>query len=423
MPRGERFSIISRDASPLALRGGREHAGTRLLNRPRALLTGVFCAFAALLPIVGVVAPKGSVVLLLLTAVLAVPIHWWGQRRLAVPDLRIAIALALLVVWCAIASAWSEDSVRSLMLSLRVAVILAAGLVLFPVVAALDDAARRRIGQWLVAGFGLSLALVAVEIGLDYPVLRSFKTAEAGREAVWFNRGAIALALIVWPVTALLWTRGLGWKALALPLALAIASLFLESAAATLGLVAGVAAMLLALGQRTAGLAITIAASVAAFVAMPFAAREMHGHGWHQADWLAASAQHRIEIWEFSVRRIAENPVLGWGFDGSRHLQALYPDLSSTGRELATLHPHSAPLQIMLELGAVGAVIALALLWLIAMRLNGAAGRKRMFGQPLFVAALAIASVAHGAWQNWWLALVVSAALLVPLTASRSERD
>ena len=422
MPRGERFSIISRDASPLALRSGREHAGTRLLSRPRALLTGVSCTFAALLPIVGVVAPKGTVVLLLLVAVLAVPVHWWGQRRLAIPDTRIAIALALLVVWCAIASVWSEDSVRSLVLSLRVAVILAAGLVLFPIVAALDDAARKRIGQWLVAGFGLSLALVAVEIGLDFPLLRSFKSAEAGEEAVWFNRGAIALALIVWPVTALLWARGLRWKALALPVALAIASLFLESAAATLGLVAGVAALLLALGHRKAGLAVTLAASVAGFVAMPFAAREMHRHGWHQADWLAASAQHRIEIWEFSVRRIAENPVLGWGFDGSRHLQALYPDLGSTGRELATLHPHSAPLQIMLELGAVGAVIALALLWLIAKRLDGAAGRKRMFGQSLFVAVLAIAAVSHGTWQNWWLALVVSAALLVPLTASQDKR-
>ena len=382
----------------------------------------MFCTFAALLPMVGVVAPKGTVVLLLLTAVLAVPIHWWAQRRFSVPDARIAIVLALLVVWCAIASAWSEDSLRSLVLSLRIAVIFAAGLVLFPIAAALDDAARKRVGRWLVAGFGLSLALVAIESGLDFPVLRSFKTAEAGREAVWFNRSAIALALIVWPVTALLWASGLRWKAFALPVALAIASLFLESAAATLGLVAGVATLLLALGHRKAGLAVTIAASVAAFAAMPFAAREMHGHGWHQADWLAASAQHRIEIWEFSLRRIAENPVLGWGFDGSRHLQALYPDLGSTGRELATLHPHSAPLQVMLELGAVGAVIALALLWLIAMRLDGAAGQKRMFGQPLFVAALAIASVAHGAWQNWWLALVVSAALLVPLTASQDKR-
>ena len=398
-------------------------AGAVASGKPSAVLTGVFCAFAALLPIVGIVAPKGTVVLLLLAVVLAVPIYWWAHRRFPIPDSRMAIAFALLVVWCAIASAWSEDSVRSLVLSLRIAAILAAGLVLFSIVPTLDDTARRRIGQWLVAGFGLSLAFVAVETGLDYPMLRVFKTAEAGEEAVWFNRGAIALALIVWPVTAWLWARGLRWKALALPVALGVASLFLESAAATLGLAVGVITVLLALCHRRAGLAIAIAAGALAFVAMPFAVREMHGHGWHRADWLAASARHRIEIWDFSVQRIFERPLLGWGFDGSRHMQALFPDLSNAGRELAALHPHSAPLQIMLELGAVGAVIAMALLCLFAMRLDAAAGQTRMFGRSLFVAALAVASVSHGAWQNWWLALVVSAALLVPLTASTSERD
>ncbi|MCY4480561.1 MAG: hypothetical protein OXB97_11760 [Rhodospirillales bacterium] len=397
--------------------GGDEHAGTRLLNRPRALLTGVFCAFAAFLPVVGVVAPKGTVVLLLLVAVLAVPIHWWTHRRFPVPDLRIAIALSVLVVWCAIASAWSEDSVRSLVLALRVAVIFTAGLLLIPIVAALDDAARKRIGLWLIAGFGLSLALVAVETGLDYPMLRIFKTAETGKEAVWFNRGAVALALLVWPVTALLWARGLGWKALALPAALGVASLFLESAAATLCLAAGVITVLLALCHRRAGLAITVAAGVLVFVAMPFAAREMHNNGWHQADWLAASAQHRVEIWDFSVQRMAEKPLLGWGFDGSRHMGSLYPDPGDTGRGIAALHPHNAPLQIMLELGAVGAVIVLALLWFIAMRLDDVSGRSRTFGQVLFVAALAVGSVAYGTWQNWWLALLLSTVLLVSLTS------
>ena len=398
-------------------------AGAVASGKPSAFLTGVFCAFAALLPVVGVVAPKGTVVLLLLAALLAVPLHWWAHRRVPVPDRRIALALALLVVWCAIASAWSEDVARSLVLALRVTVILGAGLVLFPVVAALDEAARRRIGQWLIAGFGLSLALVAVESGLDYPLLRLSGAAEAGNEAVWLNRGAVALALIAWPVTVLLRARGLGWTALAIPAALGVASLFLESAAATLGHAAGVAAVLLALCHRRAGLAVTLGAGVLAFVAMPFAAREMHDHGWHRADWLAASAQHRIEIWDFSVQRIAEKPLLGWGFDGSRYMESLYPDPGETGRVVAALHPHSAPLQIMLELGAVGAVIALALLWLIARRLDGAAGQTRPFGQGLFVAILAIGAVAHGTWQNWWLALLASAALLLPLTASRSERD
>ena len=39
----------------------------------------------------------------------------------------------MLVLWCAITSAWSADTARSLALVLRIAVILAAGLVLFPI--------------------------------------------------------------------------------------------------------------------------------------------------------------------------------------------------------------------------------------------------------------------------------------------------
>ena len=390
---------------------------TGSFSKSRALLTAIFCGFAALLPIVGVVAPKGTVVLLLLAAALAIPTYWCAERRFPIPDLRVSIALAVLVAWCAIASAWSDDTARSLVLVVRIAVILAAGMVLFPIAASLDDAARRRVGVWLMTGFGLGLVFIAVEAGLDYPLLRAFKTASPGKEAFWLTRSAVVAALIVWPVTACVWERGVGWKALAVPVVLGIGSLFLESAAATLGLAAGFAAVLLAVSHRKAGRMVTLAATVVAFAAMPFAAREMYGHGWYRADWLPLSAQHRVEIWDFYVHRIAEKPVLGWGFDASRHMKALYPDPSITGRELAALHPHNAPLQTMLELGALGAVVALALLWLISMRLDGLSGRTRVFGQGLYIAALAIGSVAFGMWQNWWLAITVSVALLVPLTA------
>ena len=401
---------------PFALSSGEEHPEARV--GPRTLLTGIFCGFAALLPIVCVVAPKGTVVLLLLAAALAVPTYWWANRRIPVPDLRIAIVLAALVLWCAIASAWSADPTRSLVLVLRIAVILAAGTVLFPIAAGLDDAARARVGRWLIGGFVLALVLASAEIALGYPIIRYFDAADAGNELVWFNRGAVALALIAWPMTAALWARGLGWTALALPAALGVASLFLESAAATLGLAAGLVAALLALCHRRAGFLVTTAGGALAFVAVPLAVLEMHSQGWHQVDWLPASARHRVEIWDFAAHRIAEKPLLGWGFDGSRHMALLYPEPSDTGRVIAALHPHSVPLQVMLELGAIGAVIALALLWLVVRCLDAVSGRARVFGQALFVAALAIGSVAHGAWQNWWLALVLSAALLLPLTAA-----
>ena len=381
-------------------------------------MTALFCAFAVLLPIVVVVAPKGTVALLLLAAALAVPTYWWAEKRLPKPDLPISMALALLVVWCAIASAWGDDAVRSLVLALRIAVILAAGTALFAIAATVEEAARRRIGVWLAIGFGLGLVLTTVETAFDYPLLRLFKTADSGREVFWLGRGAVSMALIVWPVTVYLWGRGVGWKALAIPVLLGVASLFVESAAATLGICAGIAAVLLALRHRKLGLVVTIAASVLVFAGMPFAARLMHGHGWHRADWLASSARHRIEIWNFAAERIAEKPLLGWGFNSSRHVGALHPDVGEPGRNVEALHPHSAPLQILLELGAVGAVIALVLLGLVATRLDAVSGRTRALSQALLITALAVGCVSFGLWQNWWLALMFSVSILVPLTAA-----
>lgn len=394
----------------------------RASRRPQTLLAAIFCGFAALLPAVSVVAPKGLVILLLLALLLAVPVYWWAHRRFPVPDLYIALALALLVVWCAIASSWGFELSRSLVLALRIAVIFAAGLLLFPVAASLDEAARARVGCWLLGGFILILVLMAAEFALGFPLLRASSATNAGRESVWFNRGAVAIALIVWPVAAWLWRRRASWAALALPVLLGIASFFIESAAATVGFAAGAVSVALSLGHRRVGRAATLAAGLVAFVAMPFAALAMHGHGWHRAAWLVGSAQHRVAIWEFSVERIAEKPLLGWGFDASRHISAAFGGVGETGRDILPLHPHNAPLQVLLELGAVGALAALGVLCLIALRLDTVPSRTRECGQALFVATLAVGCLAFGLWQNWWLALIVCVALLVPLTAAPATR-
>ena len=407
---------------PSASHGG-DDARTDPPDKASAFLTAIFCGFAALLPIIGVVAPKGLVLLLLFTAILAIPAYWLARKKSPLPDRRLSIALALLLAWCAITSTWGLDLTRSLELVLRVAVLFAAGAILFTVATALDAAARVRIGRWLVGGFVLILALMVVEVVLDYPMIRALSGARAGKENVFLNRGAVAMALIVWPVMAHLWGRGLGWKTLAIPVALGIGSFFLESAAATVGIAVGTATMLVVASHRMAGRVVAMGAAILSFVGMPLAGLYMHDHGWHRADWLVYSAQHRVEIWNFAVERIAEKPLLGWGFDASRHIQGLYTLSAETGRGLLPLHPHSAPLQIMLELGAIGAVIALALLWLIVKRLDDISGRTRDLGYALFIAALAIGCVSYGTWQNWWLALIISVAIVTALTAVQGARN
>ena len=73
---------------------------------------------------------------------------------------------------------------------------------------------------------------------------------------------------------------------------------------------------------------------------------------------------------------------------------------------LLPLHPHNIPLHIWLELGLVGIILYLGIIF----------GIGRIIwtwrGPPVWAAALgastisylAVSSLSFGAWQNWWLA-------------------
>jgi O-antigen ligase len=108
--------------------------------------------------------------------------------------------------------------------------------------------------------------------------------------------------------------------------------------------------------------------------------------------------------------------LLGWGFDASRAITDARPEALANELPLLPLHPHSAPLQIWFELGIPGVVLTLVLLWLLARRIDVLPRPARVCGQALFITTLTIASTAYGVWQNQWLAMMFSAALLIPLT-------
>jgi O-antigen ligase len=70
------------------------------------------------------------------------------------------------------------------------------------------------------------------------------------------------------------------------------------------------------------------------------------------------------------------------------------------------LHTHNGPLQIWLELGLVGALLATALVLALGWQATspGSAGA--------FACAIAIASLSYGVWQGWWLCLLAMLALV-----------
>jgi O-antigen ligase len=388
------------------------------MSEPKSRLTAVFSGFCLALPVLGLLASLGVVPLLLIAAVLAGIIVWRSKWRLLMPDLRLILILGALLLWCAVASLWGFDLADSLVLVLRIAVIFAAGLLLWSIAGVLDDTARERIGRWFLIGIAITLAIMVAEVAFDFPLFRLLKgpAAEHGNQSFLLNRGATAMALLCWPGAAFLWQRGLDRAALALPLVVGVILVFLASLAAILGLAAGFVGAVAALGHRKAGRALLVLATVGALTAGPIIGKTFYSLGWHEADWLPASTGHRVEIWNDTVDWISERPVQGWGFDASRAIGKFKVRSVDTERQLMPLHPHNAGLQVLLELGLVGGAVVFVLLWFLAGRLETLPPPSRICGQALFMATLAVATVGFGLWQNWWLALMISAALMVSLT-------
>ena len=93
--------------------------------------------------------------------------------------------------------------------------------------------------------------------------------------------------------------------------------------------------------------------------------RMLHSHV--QTSW-----SERLDMWAFAAAKIVEKPWAGWGLDASR-----------TFGSAISLHTHDAAIQIWLELGAVGAVLAAAFwigVWSLIealARRDRTAGRRR----------------------------------------------
>jgi O-antigen ligase len=137
-------------------------------------------------------------------------------------------------------------------------------------------------------------------------------------------------------------------------------------------------------------------------------------------------SRERVDIWLSFGEAILARPLLGSGFGASpildRHPVAL--EVSPPHRPmLAVGHPHSAPIQAWVETGAVGAAL-LAFAGLSCLyRLRHLPARDLAPRLALAASAFAIASVAHGAWQGWWIAVLAAAALWLWAGLARYGRD
>lgn len=374
-----------------------------------AIRPGIVLAITAVaLAPVAVFAPNGTVVLVVAAglALALDPAH----RRAAAALLSSAEArllMAFLAV-AGLAALWSFDPPRGLYLALRLGLLFLPGLILVAAAAALSPREARIARRAMALGGLLLVGLMLVETTSGAALTRLFRGVDAATldrlsNGAPLSRGGTMLALFLWPALAAIRHWHGRWSTLPV-LAAAAVALWLQPIEATV-VAALVALVVFALAHLVGGAARRAGGVlvVAALLAPPlFAAALPAIYDSGDLAAMAHSHRHRVQIWIYALERIAERPVLGWGFDSSR-------ELMGTGGEAVredapmSLHTHNVTLQAWMELGLAGVAIIATLGWTLWRRAAGlgAAAPAALAGMA---AVLVFAEISRGAWQHWWLA-------------------
>jgi exopolysaccharide production protein ExoQ len=381
---------------------------------------------AFLTPLIAVLAPRALAIVLPLLA-LGAGISAWRSGTLALPPRGPTLAMIAVLLWGGASAAWAYEPRLVFSVWFQIASLAVAGLVVVQIGLRLDTG-REAVAVALAYGTIAAVAILAIE----WTSLRVFdhslmamaqKRHQVG--SAMFNRGVATVAILAWPAAlgaSARWGRAAG---AALVVAITAVTLQFDSMAAIAGLLAAALVFFLA-QRRPAPVAWALAALLAiGAAAAPVAPRLAVIDALIEQSRHSISIVHRLEIWRFVAKAIAERPVAGWGLNASRDLPGGIAEVSPGARKLP-LHPHNAMLQWWLELGGVGVtlgtgLVILALLGASRLGADGpAAGPVRAAALASTTAAIVVAGVGYGIWQAWWLAaLWLAAGFMVAIGGPR----
>jgi len=374
----------------------------------------------ALLPALFVFAHRSSPLILTISALLAL-LASVAEDRVAPlwNDLKAAwrtplgLAATAFLAWAALSVGWSEFRGPSLFALGEFALPIAAALIL---AVTLPGRAPRQTVSVLACAIGFGCVVVHFELATDAAWRRALG---ARSDLSIFNRPVLTFLVLSVPVVWIfLQSRQLRAAAL-LGALLAVTTALAKSGASVLGLVAGLGtcclakylprrrAVFIAGGVLLAGLAVAPVAGE--LLARTFPARL------HDA-MESASSRARVDVYRTFGAAVALHPVIGAGFGSSTryHETANAARLAPELRGMAGIgHPHNAALQIWVELGVVGVVLAAAVLGCL-LHAWAALDDKRLAPRlALLVGAASAAMVGHGAWQGWWAAALGAAVVFL----------
>jgi len=277
--------------------------------------------------------------------------------------------------------------------------------------------------------YAVVLGTALIEFLFDLPLLRALHAGGLLGDVprpFMLNRTMTFLELSVWPLLAVIGSRGPKWLAVPL-IALLVLVLWLgdslaAATALTVGAITAALAWTLSPRHLARGLGLTVVVGIFVLPWLLCFGPMVFKPG---PDVLPITSVARLEILTLYAAPLAAQPILGWGLHTATKVPhtVLDPSLFQIiDPNTMALHPHNNIVEIWVELGVVG-VILTAGLALLAVR--WIARRPTRVGRATSAAALTSTMVvclsAYGVWQADWLAQILFTTVLFllwePMTA------
>lgn len=380
--------------------------------------TSFFCflgilILAVLVPLIPLGIAPGVATLAILTVGAAL----WRRHTVPLPGRGLLLALGLFLGWAGLSLGWTAGGHKATITYFSFLYLWLPALMLLALLGTTPEPVARRIARWLLPAMAVGVVIFAVELLADQPI--QHLAAPPEKSPVDYerdiNRAAVLLALLAGPVSLLLWRLGRrvpAGIALCLPLLMAVDSTSQSAVAALLGLL-----VLLGVGVVSWRAAAGIVATgiVAGFALCGPVAQWMEAVGLSKLSFLPYSFRHRIMTWDFVAGRLGDHPWIGYGLEASRAVPGGDASFPGTGLRMLPVHPHNLFLQVRLELGWVGAVLAAAVLLAGLYRLTRLDDAIRPMAIALFGAAIFTQCFAYGVWQGWLICGMLFAGALTAL--------
>ncbi len=398
-----------------------------------------------------ILAPRATPWLLLLLGAPIVLAAMGPHRALAMrPLTQLGIGLGVFGVYLALNALWAVDPLQGVGRAILFALIAALVTALWAALPKLDGSRVQLLQRTALIGAVVALLFLAFETVFDQPVrklvvsmLPMLRPAPKHMTVTdgWvtqiglytLNRSIAMVVLLLWPVLLIARARlSSGQSRLAAMAAVGVSAITVFSSEHETSMLALVAGCFVFVGMAVAPKpmrALVLAAWVAATLLVVPLAATAYDTGLHRAGWLPQTARNRIVLWGVTADKVWDKPLLGVGIGSTKPLDEdaaptatvqpgdSYPQ--RTGR-----HSHNIFMQTWYELGAVGALLFLAV-GVLALR---ALGRLPPADQPYafasFVSAMTIGAFTWGMWQPWFMAAfgIWAAMLLIGLDATRRMR-